>query len=650
MADLTIDSLRGGLNEDSPVSLANDQCTVATNVEWVRSQLGERRKGSDGIDLTGSGITGASRVTWVYRHLPTTDQRDAQLWILALTAPSTVTLVYQDSTGWHTVSPTDAIDPDYVYQVTGQTLHGKLFIAYRSTGGVDRLHVWDGTSLRRTGLAEPAAPTVAETGVGTYSGIRYFRVRYAVLDGSTVLRRSEPSDSTSYDPASFGSNGASARITKPASISEGETHWEIEASLDNSTFYRLARQAVASTTYDDSVAFSSGYATATGAVLSETVTDYDLIPSARYLAAVDDRLMFAGSYEDESLASQVGWTPVGNDPGVGNDERMASSTDPTINLDNYDGGAVTGLSQKVNGYVFVTKDSHIWQGSKTGVRSGAYDFIALTKERGGIEGSLVTALDNGGNPTLFALDPDIGPIRFGPRGVEPCGLDLIETWSTVNLDATLVPSRGVFFRENKQVHWWVPTGASNIPDTRLVLHTNLMRETEDGMRRGWAIWTGPSAAALTACLFSTNVDDMSSGASKVLAPVIGVVGNGLVWLTDTGTDDNGTAYAASIQTKPFVLGNLMSQFECKSGTLHAKAAAGVTVDVTATIDFGLGTRDAESVSLTAEASEEWVTVDLDDLSIAEAKALQITFADSDTPTGRWQLERFAMRNERGTRL
>lgn len=642
MADFLINSLRGGLNEDAPISIGDDQCTVANNVEFHLSRLGERRLGSDGIDLTGSGVEDYDRVTWVYRHLPSTDIGEAQLWLLAVKdSPATATFVYKDSAGWHTVSPVDAINQSFVYEVSAQTLHGKLFIAYKSA--VNRLHVWDGTSLRRTGLAEPAAPTGANQGVGTLpTTTRYYRVRYVVMSGSTVLRRSEHSDALTFTPSG---TGLSVRITKPASISESETHWELELSADNSNFYRIARTAVGTTTFDDTQSLTT---LAQVGTLSATSGDYEVIPSVRYLTADQDRLIGGGGFEGSDLASRVMWTPVLNDPGDGNDERIPVETVNFLNLDGYEGGTLTGLSGTVNGYVYAFKVSHVYQLGRSGVRTRAYEAVPLTKKRGAIPGSLVEAFDSEGNPTLFFADQDIGPCRYGPRGVEPCGADLIRTWATVNLDATVV-ARGVYFPEKQQVHWWVATGASSFPDTRLVLHTRELRGTPDGMRRGWAKWSGVSAAALTACVFSDNIDSMGSGASNVLVPFIGRAGSGLVLRTDTGNDDNGTAYAARIVSKPYVHGNLLHQFASMAGALMAKAASGVTIDVTVMADFGKVEKEVSDVSLAPAGAEERVIKMLDSLSLAEIRTLQVEFEDSSVIGGQWQLEQFGLKESPGQR-
>lgn len=653
MADFLITSLRGGLNEDAPISIADDQATVALNVEWVKSRLGERRKGAIEIDLTGSDIATYSRVTWAHMHYPSSDPAEAQLWLLGVKdSPLTATFVYKDSNGWTTVAPDDAINTSYVYQVTSQSLHGDLFIAYKSS--VDRLHKWDGTSLRRCGIAEPsAAPTGANSGSGTFSGTRYYRVRFTMQSAGTTLVRSEPSDVLTHAP---NGSGTGVTVTRPTTTGADAdvTHWELEASLNDSDFYRIATTAIATTTATDTQAFSSGYAN--DFTVSEDIGDYDLIPSVRYLSADEDRLVCGGSFEDEALASRVMWTPVFNEPGVGNDERLQRDTDPSKDLDNQDGGGLTALSATVNGYIFAAKQSHLYQMSRSGVRTKAYEVHCLTKYRGAIEGSMVAALDNTGNPTLFALDPDVGPVRFGPRGVEPCGLDLPVTWDSVNLDATTKVCCSCYFPEKKQVHWWIATGSSNVPDTRIVLHTQEMRETLDGMRGGWAKWSGPSAAALTACLFSTNVNDMGSGASNVLAPVIGVVGDGIVWLTDEEDDDNGTAYSARIVTKPYVHGNLLHQFECKAGAVMARAAASTSLDITiiGTVIKSDGTseqieQEVEAVSFAPSGSESFVTRAFDDLELSELRTVQVEFEDPATPGAQWFLDQFVLLESGGQR-
>jgi hypothetical protein len=645
MADFLISSLRGGMNDSDPaVSLPDDQCTLAQNVEFNRSMLGERRRGALAIDLVGSGLESCDKIVWMHRHLPTTIEADAQLWVLGI-INSTAVLVYKDTT-WHTVTMSDAltIDGSSEYQVQGVSLHGKLFIAYNST--VDRLHVWDGTSLRRAGLAGPAAaPTGANTGVGTFIGTRYYRVRYTVQAAGITIRRSEPSAVLTFAPSG---TGTGVIVTKPAATTEGETHWELEASTDNANFYAIATTVVATTTATDSTSYATGYEAYT---LSADIEDYALIPSAKFLAADDDRLIFAGSFESETLSSRVGWTPVRKSVGVGNDERVETDTDPVVDLDSQEGGGLTGISSGIQGYIYAFKWSHVYQLVRSGLRTSAYRAYSITESRGAIPGSIVPGVDQTGNPVLYFLDPSAGPCRFGSRGgVQACGADIHKgIWSRVNLTATKAISRGVYDPINRQVHFWLAVDGGNSPSIRIVLQTNETRDTADtGARRGWSTWTGGSCSALAVCLFSDNIDD-DAARNRSLRPFIGREGGGLIWRCDTEHNDNGTAYSARIVSKPYIPESILNHFGVMSGALVATAAASTSIQVTVIRDFGVEDSTAVEVSLAPSGSESQVIKRLDALRMSEARAIQIEFEDLSTPSGtRWELNQFGIHDRKET--
>lgn len=644
MADFVIKSLRGGMNDwDPPSALDDDQCTLAQNVEFNRSMLGERRRGSLAIDLSGSALAACNRIVFLHRHLPTTNESDAQLWAMGITDPSTAVLAYKDTT-WHTVTMSDAPTVDGVseYQVVAQTLHGKLFIAYNSA--VDRLHVWDGSTFRRTGLTMPAAaPTGANTGSGSFVITRYYRVRFTTQVGGVTTRRSEPSAVLTFAPSGSGSGVV---VTKPANISEGETHWELEASTDNSNFYRIATTVIGTATVTDSQDGVTGYAVVTGAVLSETSGDYTDIYSAKFLTADRDRLLVGGSWEDAAKASRVSWTPVFNAQGSGNDERIPIGTNNFLDLDGYEGGPLMGMSSTVNGYVYPFKQGHIYQLVSTGLLTRAYEVHCLTKKRGALMGSISAGLDQAGGPALYFLDPTIGPCRLGAGGLRQCGADLLTTWRTVNVDATKVVARAIYYPDTRQVHWWIATGSSNIPTVRIVLQTNESRDVDDGVRRGWSYWDGDSATALAVCLFSDNID-AGIARNKLLKPFLGLEAKGLIQRTDTGITDNGTTYSGRIVTKPYVHGNGINLFEVKSAILIGKAMTSAALDVKVTQDFGIDTKTVPGVSLTPVGSETQVIQVLSDLKFAELRSAQVEFKDVTTPLARWELNYFTMRETSG---
>jgi hypothetical protein len=202
-------NLRGGVNEtDPPSALPEDQVVIAENVEYRRSTCGEKRRGTTNVTLAALSAT-LTIVPFGFRHIPSADETAAELWVLYTPSDGTQAFaIHRKTTAWSAITPADDVDVTVGrnFRLSAASLHGRLFLAYRSVGGVDRLHCWDGTSLRRVGLATPAAaPAVADTGgAATYTGVRYFRVRYAVLSGSTVLRRSEYSATTTFTPSGAG--------------------------------------------------------------------------------------------------------------------------------------------------------------------------------------------------------------------------------------------------------------------------------------------------------------------------------------------------------------------------------------------------------------------------------------------------------------
>lgn len=635
MADFIIGSLRGGVNNYDPsIAISDDQCTVAQNVELSRSMLGERRQGTDAIDLPAS-ITAHDRVPFLCRHLPTADVTAAELWVLGVTGTASSTLA-RKTTSWSDVTVSDAatLTGFSQYQWNAVSFHGKLFVAYDSA--LDRLHVWDGTSLRRVGLAEPAAPTGANTGAGTFSGTRYYRVRYTVQAAGVTTRRSEPSDALTFAPSG---TGTGVIVTKPAAISEGETHWELEASTDNVNFYVLATTLVATTTVTDSTAITTGYSAFT---LSEDTGDYALIGSGKYLAADDDRLLIAGSWEAAALESRVSWTPVNGADGVGNDERLETDVDPFVDLDGYEGGPITGMASTSAGTVWVFKFNHIYKLVRSGLRTRSYDIVTITKSRGAIHGSVVAGLDQLGRPCVYFLDPAVGPCRAGSGGIMRCGADVNTSWNLKNLEATKVVCSSLYYGANKQVIWNFATGSSNVPDLSIVLHTNETRETDDGIRRGWVTWTGNRTKALTMSLYSSNIDD-NTARNRTLVPFIGVEGLGLVHRCDTGNADNAVTYSARIVTKPHTLKTLLHKFGVMMGALLAKAVTGAKVDVKVIRDFALETTITISdVTFDAAGSETDVIKVLDNLKGAEMRVAQFEFVDPASAGTRFELNQLCL--------
>lgn len=635
---LVISDLRGGLNTEDPTfALPNDQVVLCENMDMTRSTLGGRRLGHSVV----TGPNSAYDTYFLHRHLPTSDETAATLWAVVVSGTTSI-FSYKD-TSWHTVTPTgtEALDAAQgKYRIRAQSLHGKLFLAYPTISGTDRLHVYDGTSIRKVGLAEPAAPNVANQGSGSYSTTRYFRVRYTEQVGGVTVRRSEPSDATTFAP-----NGTSlsARVTKPAAINEGETHWEVEESIDGTLFYRIATVAVGTTTYDDSLAAT---AVSTTGTLSEDIGDYSLPWNPKFLSADQDRLLFAGSWEQPALASRIGWTPVFGASGVGNDERYEDDTDPYLDLDGYDGGELTDFAGPMSGYHFAYKRKRIYKIVRTYARAQAYQAVPLTDTFGAIPGSVVKGLDEAGRPCQYFLDYDLGPARNGANGVERCGADIHPTWLTVNRDAALV-AHGLFYPDSMTVAWDVATGSDETPSLRIKLAIENAGVGPKGTRRGWGTDTGPYMATLCSALFADNIEDNTTR-SVTLKPVYGTaIAGAKILMGETGTTDNDLPYQARVRTKPYMPAGLLGGFAVRKVAVLAEASE-ADLAITLTRDHGTETRQT-SVSLRPQGSETSVFVDTEGANLAELRAVQVEYGDSGPAEADWVVEAIALLPEDGQR-
>jgi len=652
-APLTISSLRGGLDDSSPpLEIAHDACTLAENVEFVNSALGERRKGA--IDLTlPAAFTGGlyDGIAMLARHLPSNSayEADAQLWALAaslspFSGASVMNLQYRDQTTWNAVTVMDSPDVNYVsaWPVSAVSYALKLFFAIKTS--VVRSYVWDGTAFRRTGLAAPVAPAVANQGAGTLTGKRYYRVRYSVTGNTQRNRMSEPSPSASITPSGA---GLAVRVSKPVTISEGETDWVVEASLNNADFFVIATLPVATLFYDDTTPYTGGYA-AVGP-LSADIGDYTLLPDYRYSVVDNDRLIMGSSYGTAAYGSRIWWTPVGSAPGVGNNERLELDTDPYLDLDPSIGGDITGFSRSADGYVYVFKSQAIYKLVRTNQRTKAYQAYRLTTTMGAKRGSIVEGVDELGASAIYFLDQNLGPCRISSVGLQWCGRDVKTFWSTVNVLAIFTPV-ALYYPAKRQVHFNVAINGSQLLNAKMVLHTNYMRPQADSVRRGWV--TVPEGDIITTTIFcgvmfSDNVDS-ANARNLSFKPVMGTrtfINPSFyprLRLSDTGTTDVGVNYFARVRTAGLSPTDIINRFGIMSGTLVAKPSTDTTglMHVKCVPNYNKGTSVSVTTTLGASASETQVIKPLDNLSLSDLFAVQFEFGDLNTgltPLADWSL-------------
>lgn len=622
--NLVISSLRGGQNDDDPASnLKDDECVLARNVEFFYSALGERRLGCGPVTITSSHLDDEDIMVHVSQWPITNDILEQQIFAISATPTVSSTVATRTNLVWAEVNTIkDALNTSVpaIYEITTQPLNGLLFVAYRSSE--DRMHVWDGTNLRRTGFAQPNPPTAADTaGAGTYTGVRYFRVRMKAMSGSDAIRLSEPSTTLTFTP-----NGAKsgAIITQPVTLpGEGETHWVIEASTDNVLFYQIQTLIIATTTYTDSTVYATGYSSQ--GPVSEQIGDQDNIPSAKFIAVDGDRLVFGSHWTDESQMSTIGWTPVQSDPGTGNSERLPLDIDNTANLDNFAGGPLTGISGSDFGTWYAFKFNRIYRMTRTTDIDNAYFILCLSISRGAIEGSIVRGYDESGSSCIYFLDPLIGPSRVGSFGIQTIN-GLRDTWSTVNLDASAVVARACFYPFKQQVHWWIATDGNDRPNFKIVVQVNELRAVAgDAVGRGLTTWTGriTEAACCAIITESVSIDSVSSISER---PWVGLSEPDFLQRCDTEDEDAGVAYVATVRTKPYILAGQLNFWGGMMASLLAMANSLYSIKVKFIRDFGLETNTV-TTDLAPAASETQVFKVLDDLRMSEAKSIQVEFTD-----------------------
>lgn len=599
---------------------------------------------------TNVALAAQTAIVHLSQWFPSGDVTNPELWAVAATPNSggvpvsmaRRTNLLTGSLQWFLVTPGDPIIPiaPDIYRIDSQPLNAKLFWAYNS--GLDRMHVWDGTVLRRTGLLQPvAAPVIADTGVGAYATARYFRTRWIAKDPVTlaILRRSEPSLSVKFTPSG---GGIGALVTNSALIGEFETHWEVEASTDNATFYRIATVAKATTTYTDSIAFGTGYATA--GPLSEAIGSYLLQSSMKYLATDGARLLLAGHYTDATLQSTVMWSPVNSDPGVGNDERQpivttgGTAINTSATLDPSVGGPITGLASGMItpaayslstpvSIFYVFKWSRTYMMVSTGDVAGAYKTVTLSTVRGAIPGSVFNGIDESGAACVYFLDPLFGPSRAGQAGLQLI-VGLRKTWKRVNLQATGVLACGCHYPYKQQAHWWVAADSANTPNLRLVLQiSSVTAISRSEVGRGWTLADGRSAQALCAEPYTELV--IENGVTTLSTrPFIGLTTPDFIQRMDVDSADAGQAYSASITTRPYVVAGLIGRFGTLVASLLAGANSLATVYLRIIRDMGKETTLPISRTLTPETIETFVVKDLNELSMSNARTIQVQISDS----------------------
>lgn len=629
--------LKGRDRSDTPFLVPEDQCLEAYNVDWFQSSLGRKRGGASALGITG-GTAMASGVLSIARHVPADDQTLAEMWAVdgALKFHRLAA-----GTAWADPTVLDAITAT-AQEVAFQSFNGKLYVAYKN--GHNRLHAWDGSTLRRVGLDQPAVAASTVLAGGAVTDTRRYRIAWTKQVAGVTTYRSNLGTAT----GSIVLAAQQVTVTRPAAAGEGETHWELYGAASPFTDYRLvATTVIATTTAVDNAALPATVALADGAQTPP--------PSCRYMAADDARLIMAGAYEASTAAenamtpsvSRVWWTSVLG-AGTGDDERVSNTG--TINSYADLEEAITGLSQPMQvvsaaatslerGSFYVFSFESQWKFIATGIASAPYTKLRITGGGGCIHHkSIVTAIDSNGNPAVYWASK-IGPMRICLDGQQFLGEDIVDVWDTVNLDAT-IPCHTVYYPALRQVWFYLATGTSMYPNKRVIFDTRFGRVTDiSGVRKGWALHEGESTKAYCSCLFSGTV---GASMSRKLKPYIGYTTSTAIWKCDTtDLDDAGTAYQAYIDSRSYAPWGLNRKGGMSSeAMLISTPQAGVTLRLTIYRDEGSEAlvSDANLTDFSDSGAAARVFPIFEDSKLADSFSFRCRIGDAQAIASTWNLD------------
>jgi hypothetical protein len=369
------------------------------NARSLTESLLEMRQGLRVESLTGSGLTGP--VLWCGRHI--TNAGAEELWAAANNA-GTAALARRVSGTWAAVTFSDTASAANLLYMQGVSMNGKFFLFYDSD--VNRLHVWDGTSVRRVGLAQASVVTAATMGGAGLTFNRWYRKRVVVQESGVVVRRSEPSPTNVNVSIT---DDAGVTVTRGTVPGEGETHWEVEASTDSggapTIWYRIATVLIATTTSDDTNSAITTFEE------SDETGLYVPPPSAKYGATDGLTLTMGGAWETSGTSGQTtpkqnrAWftRPLGASD-VSDDEAIPNTEVQKNWLDVGDAGPLTAVKGPISGETYVYKERAYGKLTPTGDLVSPYALSMISDSVGAVDGRLVCTGELAGIPAILFAD------------------------------------------------------------------------------------------------------------------------------------------------------------------------------------------------------------------------------------------------------
>jgi hypothetical protein len=520
------------------------------------------------------------------------------------------------------------------------TFNNKLFIAYNSS--VNRLHVYDGTSIRRVGLATGSSvPVPSNTGSGSYAAIgRYYRLQFLIKSGTDVVAMSELSAAVPFVPSGTGSGVLVGYSPAPAEAAV--THWRlygVHANLGD--VYDLYEQVGSDTVIGASITDTTDPSAYAGAQPPAQGTNIPW-PSVKYLATDGNRLLGAGVWETTAAAgettpkkSRVYFSRVLGASDLGDDESIPDTVDMRrwIDVGFDDGDEIRGISQPVDGIVFVFKSHHIYALTPTGIDTLPYKAELVSAQIG-----LMPAFEESHRTILVVAGVVYfqgwsGTYRFSPTGgLEHIGWDITDenNFGPATVGAAWADAfqQLMLLRDSSAFAATPNLGAAHID----VFNPAFSRNTEDGPRGGWVLW-GTAGFDTPKTLLTFESSGSSFIRSAVLASAFRYVFVGgshagaaalQVFNGDDQTDVGGVAFTPSIISHAHQTGLNLSVYDPLL-EISAQASA-LTVPVVAYYaDYGREVRYVNAPSLVVPVTfpvTSHVAVRVGGLELSDAYAVQ----------------------------
>jgi hypothetical protein len=644
---VVMDDLRGGMNGvDDPLTLQENECLYALNVDWFRSTCGHKRHGSTATAMTSSTMTG--KVSSLIRHVPGVDETAMELWAVDDAATPVVNRL-AGGTSWAAPTLKDNITGNG-WDVHGASVDGKLFLAYKSA--VNRLHCWDGSTVRRAGINPGStAPTAGNTGGGgayTDTTPRYYRVRFYA---GTFARVSEATPSVAFTPSGAGD---AVRVTRPTAPNEGETSWALEASTDNVSFYQIGLIVIGTTTFDD--VFPAATYAAGNFFSSPPTGQFTVQKPYKFIAGADNRLLGFGSHNSSDpqhrveFSAIVGGVTLGIS-GVASDdaaERVDTTGGYYVDLDESDSGVPTGLAGPVNGNYYAFKTNQVWELRPTGDVTQPFAATAISKVIGAVgQQAIVKGEDALGRPCLYFMS-QVGPYRYGANGLEYIGRkvdnyirgvapNLVSQNTTLKLSPSSVGAIALYYPAKRQVWWWFAVNETSDASgpTRCLLY--------DVLNAAWAEYTGITSTRAVA-LFSTSI---GASMGKDLVPFMArSSSNNVIWRLDDSSvgQDAGTSYQGYIMTRPIEPGGpgMLGNTSDLEVVLFGATPAGPpgSLQVRASADLNTSLQVTTTALYGVAASHLWLRVS--GAELADVHVVHYEIGDVEAVDNAWRIERITI--------